>query len=75
MVNAPQIARLHAPAVPAGFAAAGRGGDYGRIIMQQVSVLTISDTFVIMSGLVVSLALLLFIPERTLPPRIALAAH
>ena len=76
VVNAPVLGGLHPPSPPAGLSLAGRGGGgYDEVIMQQVSVLTISDTFVIMAGLTVLLALLLFIPERSLPPRIALIAH
>jgi MFS transporter, DHA2 family, multidrug resistance protein len=71
--GAPGVAALHAPSSPAGFAAAGRGpSGYGRLIMDQVSVLTTSDTFVIMAALSLVLGLLLFIPGRELPPRIAL---
>ena len=58
-----------------GLSLTGRGGGYGELIMQQVSVLTTEDTFVLMAGLCGVLALMLFIPERTLPPRIALAGH
>ena len=76
VVNAPELASLHPPPPPAGLSLAGRGGGgFGQVIMQQVSVLTTSDTFVLMAGLVLVLALLLFLPERTLPPRVALAAH
>ena len=58
-----------------GLSLSGRGGGYGQLINQQVSVLTTEDTFVLMAGLCVILSVMLFIPERTLPPRIALAAH
>ena len=73
---APQVAALHVGPAPAGFEAAGRGAaGYGRLLMQQESVLTTSDTFVVLAVLTIILGLMLFIPGRELPPRIALAKH
>jgi DHA2 family multidrug resistance protein len=49
---------------------------FAQAIHQQVTVLTLSDTFLVMAGLVVALALvLLIVPVRTYPPRIALAKN
>jgi MFS transporter, DHA2 family, multidrug resistance protein len=74
--SGPAASFLHAPHAPAGFAAAGRGpAGYGELIERQMSVLTLSDTFVILAGLTLVLGLLLFIPGREAPPRIALAQH
>ena len=45
-----------------------------RAIREQATVLTLSDSFVIIAGLAVALMIVLMIlPERTYPPRIALA--
>ena len=52
----------------------GDQAHFASAVHQQVLVLTLSDTFLVMAGLVVGLAvLLLFLPVRTYPPRIALA--
>ena len=46
------------------------------VVEQQATVLTLADAFLIIAGLVVVLmAVLLVVPERTQPPRIALAKH
>jgi MFS transporter, DHA2 family, multidrug resistance protein len=74
--SGPALAVRHLAGAPPGFAAAGRGpAAYGEFLMRQASVLTLSDTFVILAGLVLVMGLMLFIPGREAPPRIALAQH
>ena len=58
-----------------GLSLSGRGGAFGELLNRQIGILTTSDTFLIMAALTLVLGALLFLPERTLPPRIALADH
>jgi DHA2 family multidrug resistance protein len=47
---------------------------FGHAVAQQVTILTISDTFLILGALtVVLMAVVMILPIRTMPPRIALA--
>ena len=49
---------------------------FNEAVRQQVTILTVSDAFLVMGALTVGLmVVLLVLPERTMPPRIQLAQH